>query len=90
MQVPTARGWVFVNPYMTLVAGYERLIGGRGREVSEDIMIARPATPAPAVETAAKSAQEEVPTPAAIEKTESIDTAAAHSDKDAVGASVQP
>jgi hypothetical protein len=79
MQVPTALGWVFVNPYMTLVAGYERLIGGRGREVSEDIMIARPATPAPAVEAAAKSAQEqeEVPMPAVIEKTESIDTAAA-------------
>jgi murein DD-endopeptidase MepM/ murein hydrolase activator NlpD len=28
MQVPTKYGWVFVNPYMTLVAAYERLIGG--------------------------------------------------------------
>lgn len=33
MQVPTKYGWVFVNPYMTLVAAYERLIGGRGTEI---------------------------------------------------------
>ena len=32
VQVPTKYGWVFVNPYMTLVAAYERLIRGRGRE----------------------------------------------------------
>ncbi len=35
VQVPTRHGWVFVNPYMTLVAAYERLIGGRGRLVSD-------------------------------------------------------
>ncbi len=35
VQVPTQHGWVFVNPYMTLVAAYERLIGGRGRELIE-------------------------------------------------------
>jgi murein DD-endopeptidase MepM/ murein hydrolase activator NlpD len=35
MQVPTKIGWVFVNPYMTLVAAYERLIGARGTEVKE-------------------------------------------------------
>ena len=28
-------GWVFVNPYMTLVAAYERLIRGRGEEIKE-------------------------------------------------------
>ena len=33
MQVPTRQGWLFVNPYMTLVASYEHLIGGRGRAV---------------------------------------------------------
>lgn len=33
MQVPTRIGWVFVNPYMTLVASYERLIGARGTEI---------------------------------------------------------
>ena len=35
VQVPTRAGWVFVNPYMTLVAAYERLIGGRGQVVSD-------------------------------------------------------
>ena len=43
MQVPTRQGWLFVNPYMTLVASYERLIGGRGQTVS----------PAPAAASAA-------------------------------------
>ena len=33
IQVFTSVGWVWVNPYMTLVAAYERLIGGRGREI---------------------------------------------------------
>jgi hypothetical protein len=33
IQVPTQHGWVFVNPYMTLVAAYERLIAARGREL---------------------------------------------------------
>lgn len=37
VQVPTRDGWVFVNPYMTLVAAYERLIDGRGTEVSEPV-----------------------------------------------------
>jgi hypothetical protein len=36
MQVPTKYGWVFVNPYMTLVAAYERLVGGRGTEIQEE------------------------------------------------------
>ncbi len=35
MQVPTADGWVLINPYMTLVSAYERLIGGRGEEIHE-------------------------------------------------------
>jgi len=35
MQVPTKVGWVFVNPYMTLVAAYERLISARGTEIKE-------------------------------------------------------
>ena len=35
VQVPTRDGWVFVNPYMTLVAAYERLIGGRGQVVRD-------------------------------------------------------
>ncbi len=36
MMVPTREGWVRVNPYMTLVAAYERLIGARGREIEPD------------------------------------------------------
>jgi len=39
IQVPTRAGWVFVNPYMTLVAAYERLIGGRGEEIREEASI---------------------------------------------------
>ena len=43
IQVFTTVGWVWVNPYMTLVAAYERLIGGRGREIAPD----EPAPPVP-------------------------------------------
>jgi murein DD-endopeptidase MepM/ murein hydrolase activator NlpD len=34
-QVPTKDGWVLVNPYMTLVSAYERLIGQRGTELAD-------------------------------------------------------
>jgi hypothetical protein len=37
VQVFGKYGWVFVNPYMTLVAAYERLIRGRGQEIKEEI-----------------------------------------------------
>ena len=33
IQVFTSVGWVWVSPYMTLVAAYERLVGGRGTEI---------------------------------------------------------
>ena len=33
LQVFTKVGWTWVNPYMTLVLSYERLIGGRGTEI---------------------------------------------------------
>ncbi len=36
MQVPTRTGWMFVNPYMTLVAAYERLIVARGAEIVDE------------------------------------------------------
>jgi hypothetical protein len=42
MQVFSKVGWVWVSPYMTLVAAYERLIGGRGVEIL-------PGQPAPAI-----------------------------------------
>ncbi len=32
IQVFTRDGWLWVNPYVTLISAYERLIGGRGRE----------------------------------------------------------
>ncbi len=41
-QVPTRVGWVFVS----LVAAYEHLIGGRGAEISDE-MVASVAPPAP-------------------------------------------
>jgi hypothetical protein len=55
-QVPTRDGWVFVNPYMTLVAAYERLIGARGQVVNDAMFASAPAPvaadgPAPAVDT---------------------------------------
>jgi hypothetical protein len=42
IQVFTKVGWVWVNPYMTLVLAYERQIGGRGTEI-------KPGDPAPPV-----------------------------------------
>jgi hypothetical protein len=33
LQVPTKVGWALVNPYMTLVSAYERLLGARGTEI---------------------------------------------------------
>ncbi|MDB5599344.1 MAG: peptidase [Xanthobacteraceae bacterium] len=39
VQVPTEHGWVLVNPYMTLVSAYERLIGGRGTVVRDAVPI---------------------------------------------------
>lgn len=42
MQVVTKLGWVWVNPYMSLVLAYEKLIGGRGTEI-------KPGDPAPVI-----------------------------------------
>jgi murein DD-endopeptidase MepM/ murein hydrolase activator NlpD len=50
IQVPTKDGWVFVNPYMTLVTAYERLIGARGTELSDSHVVV--ATADPSVATA--------------------------------------
>jgi hypothetical protein len=44
MQVPTELGYVFVNPYMSLVCAYERLIGARGTEIRA---VAEPVTAQP-------------------------------------------
>ncbi len=55
MQLPTKVGWVFVNPYMTLVTAYERLIGARGTEIKEGDQVP-PSTPvAPLIEHPAEA-----------------------------------
>jgi murein DD-endopeptidase MepM/ murein hydrolase activator NlpD len=40
VQVFTRDGWVWVNPYVTLISAYERLIGARGREIAPQIAAA--------------------------------------------------
>jgi hypothetical protein len=42
VQVFTRDGWLWVNPYVTLISAYERLIWGRGREIGPE----PPASPA--------------------------------------------
>jgi pyruvate/2-oxoglutarate dehydrogenase complex dihydrolipoamide acyltransferase (E2) component len=59
-QLPTRAGWVFFNPYMTLVAAYERLIGARGQVVNDAMLV-----PPPAADRTAKSSN--VPAAASAE-----------------------
>ncbi len=40
VQVFTHDGWIWVNPYVTLISAYERLIHGRGREVGPQVVAA--------------------------------------------------
>jgi murein DD-endopeptidase MepM/ murein hydrolase activator NlpD len=37
VQVFTRDGWIWVNPYVTLVSAYERLVRGRGREIGPEM-----------------------------------------------------
>jgi len=37
VQVFTRDGWIWVNPYVTLISAYERLIHGRGRETGPEL-----------------------------------------------------
>ena len=70
MQVPTKYGWVFINPYMTLVASYERLIRGRGQEIKEqeDLPTASiPAKPLPAMVSVPPADAAAKPTETAVE-----------------------
>lgn len=55
MQVPTKYGWVYVNPYMTLVAAYERQIQARGQEIRDHVAPVAAAPAAPPAETAVPS-----------------------------------
>jgi hypothetical protein len=43
VQVFTRDGWIWVNPYVTLVSAYERLIHGRGREIGAETAALSPA-----------------------------------------------
>jgi murein DD-endopeptidase MepM/ murein hydrolase activator NlpD len=63
LQVLSKYGWVFVSPYMTLVAAYERLIKSRGVELRED-------TPVPTPAPAAARPAAETPVPVAAKPTE--------------------
>jgi hypothetical protein len=36
VQVFTRDGWLWVNPYVTLISAYERFVRGRGREFGPD------------------------------------------------------
>ena len=42
VQVFTRDGWLWVNPYVTLISAYERLIRGRGREIGHRAAVAPP------------------------------------------------
>jgi hypothetical protein len=61
-QVWTRFGWLRVNPYMTLVAAYEHLIGARGTEIAD------PEGPKQAPETAGPATAAD--TTASVKKTE--------------------
>ena len=39
VQVFTRDGWIWVNPYVTLISAYERLIHARGREIGPEIAV---------------------------------------------------
>ena len=41
VQVFTRDGWLWVNPYVTLISAYEHLIRGRGREIGPECRFAR-------------------------------------------------
>jgi hypothetical protein len=49
VQVFTRDGWLWVNPYVTLISAYERLIRGRGREIGPEQPAMAHATPMDAV-----------------------------------------
>ena len=70
MQVPTKDGWILVNPYMTLVLGYERLIGARGTELHDDIKEVResPVTARPGLKETASVTPADADVPANKQK----------------------
>jgi hypothetical protein len=57
VQVFTRDGWLWVNPYVTLISAYERLIQGRGREIKPE----QPASPAMAHAMPVESVHPDMP-----------------------------
>jgi hypothetical protein len=58
VQVFTPDGWLWVNPYTTLISAYEHLIGGRGREVPVTPLAVPVATMTNGDPSAAENSQE--------------------------------
>jgi murein DD-endopeptidase MepM/ murein hydrolase activator NlpD len=58
VQVFTRDGWIWVNPYVTVISSYERLIHGRGHEIGPEIASA-PAAAHAMPEEIARPDQEE-------------------------------
>lgn len=52
VQVFTREGWLWVNPYVTLISAYERLIDGRGREIKRAPALPPADTKAPTADSA--------------------------------------
>lgn len=69
MQVATRVGYVFVNPYMTLVSAYEHLLGARGAEIKDGDPVPASVVVAPVIQhpdlTAASAAAPSAPIPPA-------------------------
>ncbi|MDP2408752.1 MAG: peptidoglycan DD-metalloendopeptidase family protein [Pseudolabrys sp.] len=63
MQVPTKIGFVFVNPYASLVAAYEQLTGARGKEI-------KPGDTVPPLDPVPPVIVNPAPAPAAVESKE--------------------
>lgn len=59
LQVFTRDGWIWVNPYATLIASYERLLGARGREIAPDDMMPAVTTVSDPAEPASSEGAEE-------------------------------
>ena len=73
VQVPTRDGWLFVNPYMTLVAAYERLIGARGMVVNDSMFVGAMATAAtPAIDGRAAASPNNIAAPGTATSTATI------------------
>jgi len=63
IQVFSKIGWAWVNPYMSLVLSYEKLIGARGTELTPDDLVPPPSDTAPQIAHAAPTRDVTMPLP---------------------------